>query len=768
MLRPIQSLCLVADERDTELTFAAVFAAEEITRLSDLRPPIVDRSEVVPFPFTIILAWFHDDREGVEDSYELFSSDASVTITSASMRGLLYGIGRLLRLSPVQRGCLNIPTQFRLESDPYSRVRGHQIGYGRLSNSMDSWTVEQFDRYIRDLILFGCNTIEIEYKPDPSPYHILPFVTMVSEISRIATRYDLDCTLWIPNWEDETYYRDRRSSNRELGKYRYLFESFPKISAITVPGGDPGSLRPGVLFPWVERLVETLESCGHPPSAWISAQWMRADRAWYEEFLNVANRRPPYLTGIVHGPWTQLSIPELRLRLCQELPIRRYTDLSHCIFCEYPVTDWDLAYAMTCGRESINPRPIAYKKIHNLFCAEVVGSTPHTTGINADINVFVWLDQEWDPSTRVEDTLRDYARVLVDPSLEEAFGEGILALERNWKGPLISNRSVDGTLEYWRRLERTIRAPVARLWRFQSPLLRAYYDAFIRRRLLRETATFQRVVEHLSVDRSRAAILRSLQWLQEPSIVSPEAELRERCTTLSEELFQSIGLKSSVPRHGAAQRGRGAFMDAIDEPLTDSKWLAHGLNRAVAAGSPREREEILGSILKRTLRQEVGIHDNLGTVGQIGEVVNPVDIQRDPGGLAGSRSGFGIALEGMPRSQTVEIVEHEGRPISLAWLTCLEATYDTPLTLSYRGLDANRAYELSIVYPSRIGRKARLVANDTFVVHECIVTGDEARKSFIIPLGVVRRGELRLQWTGEGERGIQVAELWLTAKSGNL
>ena len=766
MLRPIQSLCLVADERDTELAFAAHFAAEEIARLSGLRPPIVDRPEAVPF--AIILAWFPEDREGTPDSYELFSSDASVTVTSASMRGLLYGIGRLLRLCPVQEGCLNIPAQLRLKSNPYSRVRGHQIGYGRLSNSMDSWTVEQFDRYIRDLILFGCNTIEIEYKPDPSPHHVLPFATMVSEISRIAARYDLDCTLWIPNWQDETFYRDRRSSSRELEKFRGLFANLPKISAITVPGGDPGSLRPGVLFPWVERLVEILGSCGYPPSAWISAQWMRADRAWYEEFLKLANRRPPYLTGIVYGPWTQLSIPELRRRLCQELPIRRYTDLSHCIFCQYPVTDWDLAYAMTCGRESINPRPIAYKKIHNLFCAEVVGSTPHTTGINADINVFVWLDQEWDPSTRVEDTLRDYARVLVDPSLEEAFGGGVLALERNWEGPLISNRGVNDTLEYWRQLEEKAGASIARKWRFQSPLLRAHYDALIRKRLIRETNTFDRVVERLSVDRSPRALQRALQSLRETSIEPTESALRERCNTLSEELFRSIGLKSSVPRHGAAQRGRGAFMDAIDEPLTDSKWLAHGLNRAVAAGSRREREKILGSILKRTLRQEVGIHDNLGTVGQIAEVANPVDLQRDPGGLAGSRAGFGVALDGMPRSQTVEIVEHQGRPISLAWLTCLEAIYDTPLTLSYRGLDANRAYELSIVYPSRIGRKARLVANDTFVVHERIATGDEARKLFIIPPGVVRRGELRLQWTGEGERGIQVAELRLTPKSGNL
>ena len=763
MLRPIESLCLAVEERDTKLAFAADFAAEEIERLSGRRPPVVAPSEVSTFSFSIEFAWFPKDRKGAEDSYELSSSDASVTIFSSSMRGLLFGIGRFLRMSPMHERSLDIPSRLRLKTDPFSLVRGHQIGYGRLSNSMDSWSVEQFDRYIRDLILFGCNAIEIEYKPDASPHHILPFAQMVSEISRIAARYDLDCTLWIPNWEDESYYRDRRSSNEELSKCRRLFAALPRISAITVPGGDPGSLRPGVLFPWVERLSETLGSCGHPPSAWISAQWMRADRAWYEEFLKLANRRPPYLRGIVHGPWTQLSIPELRQRLRKELPIRRYTDLTHCIFCQYPVPDWDLAYAMTCGREPINPRPIAYKQIHNLYCREVIGSTPHTTGINADLNVFVWLDQEWDPSTRVEDTLRDYARVLVDPSLEENFGEGILALERNWDGPLIANRKVDDTLAYWKHLERTTPAPVARNWRFRSPLLRAHYDAFIRSRLIRETETFRRVVECLSADRSRAAVERSLQSLQVTSLGPTEAELRQRCTTLSEELFQSIGLKSSVPRHGAAQRGRGAFMDAVDEPLCDSKRFAHELNRAAAADSARERDEIVGSILGSTA-PEGGIHDNLGTTSQIAVVINPVDIHRDPGGLAGSRAGFGIALDGMQRSQTVEIVEHEGGPIPLAWLTCLEAIYDTPLTLAYNGLDEGRAYELRVVYPSRIGRKARLVANDTFVVHEGIATGDEASKSFIIPPGVVRRGQLQLQWTGEGERGIQVAELWLTPR----
>lgn len=762
MLRPLHSLCLVVDGPDADLTFAAEFAVEEIKRLSGIRPPVVNPLEVRPFKFAIVFAQLPKDRARDEDSYELSSSDASVTIASSSIRGLLYGIGRFLRISPFKDGCLEIPSQLHFKTTPVSQIRGHQIGYGHLSNSMDSWTTRQFDRYIRDLILFGCNTIEIEYKPDPSPHHLLPFEEMVSEISRIAAYYHLGCTLWIPNWQDESCYRDQRSSNRELRNYQRLFESIPKLSSITVPGGDPGSLRPFVLFPWVERLTETLASTGHPPLAWISAQWMLADNAWYKEFFEFANRAPSFLSGIVHGPWTQLSIPELRRRLSPKLPLRRYTDLSHCIFCEYPVPDWDLAFVMTCGRESINPRPRAYKQIHNLFCSEVVGSTPHTTGINADLNVFVWLDQEWDPTTQVEDTLRDYARLFVDPSLPTEFAEGIMALEQNWVGSLLSNQCVVDTLEHWSQLEGKARAPITRKWRFQAPLFRAHYDALIRKRLIRETVVFRRTVESLSANRSPGALQQALQALQRGSVDPKDSALRERCITLSEELFNSIGLKSSVARHDAAHRGRGAFMDAIDEPLTDSKRLAHELNRAVMAGSVREREEILVSILTHDLPKKGGIYDNLGTEGQIGEVINPIDIERDPGGLAGSRSGFGIALDGMPRSQTVEIVEHKGRPIPMAWVTCLEAIYDTPLTLSYRGLDDWRAYELRVVYPSRIGKKARLVANGTFVVHECITTDDQAYKSFIIPPGIVRRGKLQLQWTGEGERGIQVAELWLS------
>lgn len=754
---PIQSIQIVAAATDDDLAFVAAFAANEIACVSGVRPTVVS-STVSEMPYTLCVA----RREGLgDDTYTLISDDTSLTISSSSRRGLLFGIGRFLRLSPAGDGCLDIPLGLDREWTPTSRIRGHQIGYGHLSNSMDSWSVAQFDRYIRDLILFGCNAIEIEYKPDPSPHHKLSFDEMATELSVMAVRYDLDCTLWIPNWGDEPHYHEALTSGQELEDRERFFRLLPRISGITVPGGDPGSLRPHVLFPWVERLTEALGASGHTPEAWVSAQWMKADTGWYDSFTEHANERPDWLAGIVHGPWTQLSIPELRRRLRGNLPIRRYTDLTHGIFCQYPVRDWDLAHAMTSGREPINPRPTAYKHIHNLYHRDTVGSTPHTTGINADLNTIVWLDQEWDPDTDVCDTLREYSRLFLSSGLEEGFAEGVFALEQNWEGSLAENDGVDETLDLWQQLEQSADEDVAGRWRFQCPLLRAHYDASVRLRLVREIRVACRARDGLVSDRSCDSIQRAIAMLDGMTPDSDEADLRERCEALSEGLHASIGLKSSVEGHGVAQKGRGAFMDAIDEPLNDALWLTGQLEKGLAAGSDAERSSMVGSLLGRTHPGPGGIYDNLGVPGQIGRLVNAVDFEKDPGGLEGSRAAFGIALEGMPRSQTVEIKDHDGEPIPMAWLTCVEAIYDTPLILRYDGLEDGWAYTLRVVYPSRIGKKARLVANDDFVVHELIATGDEAVKSFGIPAGVVREGRLQLAWTGGGERGVQVAELWI-------
>ena len=120
-------------------------------------------------------------------------------------------------------------------------------------------------------------------------------------------------------------------------------------------------------------------------------------------------------------------------------------------------------------------------------CRHTCGSITYSDGIHDDVNKFVWGDQDWDPSTPVADTLRDYCRLFINSAVCDELAQGLLAEERNWQGPLAVNAQVNVTLRQWQQLEQAATPAMLTNYRFQMGLLRAYYDAYIKRRLIHET-----------------------------------------------------------------------------------------------------------------------------------------------------------------------------------------------------------------------------------------------------------------------------------------
>ncbi len=129
-----------------------------------------------------------------------------VWILGADGRGALFGVGHLLRATPlgarrlrgpVRAGC---PPRSRVVSTPAYAIRGHQLGYRQHSNTYDAWDEARYDRYIRDLALFGANSIENIPLQDTrvSPHFRLPRDQMNVAISRVCARYDLDYWIWVP------------------------------------------------------------------------------------------------------------------------------------------------------------------------------------------------------------------------------------------------------------------------------------------------------------------------------------------------------------------------------------------------------------------------------------------------------------------------------------------------------------------------------------------------------------------------------------------
>ncbi len=79
----------------------------------------------------------------------------------------------------------------------------------------------------------------------------------------------------------------------------------------------------------------------------------------------------------------------------------------------------------------------------------------------------------WNPDARPIDTLRGFARYFVGDEWADEFAQGLLALERNWQGPLISNAGVETTLQIFRTMEEKASPQIKQNWRFQQARYRA-------------------------------------------------------------------------------------------------------------------------------------------------------------------------------------------------------------------------------------------------------------------------------------------------------
>ncbi len=432
-----------------------------------------------------------------------------VLVAGGDSRGVLFGVGRLLRALRMGPGKVVLPDRIELASAPKYPLRGHQLGYRPKTNSYDAWDLPQWDRYIRDLALFGTNAIElIPPRSDDdadSPHFPRPPLEMMVGMSKICADYGLDVWIWYPAMDAS--YADPGTVARALDEWGEVFRKLPRVDAVFVPGGDPGHTQPKYLLALLEKQAANLRRFHPEAQMWVSPQSFSAE--WLDEFLALLKAEPAWLSGVVFGPQVRVSLPELRKAVPSRYPIRDYPDITHSLRCQYPVPDWDVAYALTEGREVINPRPRDESAIFHAFADRTIGFITYSEGCNDDVNKIVWSALGWDPSADLLEVLRDYARCLVGlPDAEaDGFARGLFALEQNWRGPLLSNGSVETTLQQFRALERRASPRVLANWRFQQALYRAYYDAYERIRLIRETDLEQQALSRLREARATGSIV---------------------------------------------------------------------------------------------------------------------------------------------------------------------------------------------------------------------------------------------------------------------
>ncbi|HEY2934197.1 MAG TPA: hypothetical protein VGK99_20850 [Acidobacteriota bacterium] len=712
--------------------------------------PSAFRELAAKYPKEFVLAKASSPKEGYTLRTGRFKTGPAALVLGNDPRGMLFGVGRLLRTLSMNRGKITIPNNLQLTTSPYHPMRGHQLGYRPKTNSYDGWTVAVWEQYIRDLAVFGTNAVElIPPRSDDaadSPHFPLPPMEMMVEMSRLLDQYGLDVWIWYPAMDED--YSDPKTVEFALREWGDVFKKLPRIDAVFVPGGDPGKTRPKILMALLEKQTHVLHRYHPKAQMWVSPQGF--SRQWMDEFCAILDSQPAWLTGIVYGPQTRLTLAQLRARVPQRYPIRHYPDITHSRQCQYPVQDWDAAFAVTEAREVINPRPLAQARIFQLTRKDTVGFIAYSEGCNDDVNKIIWSSLGWDPDASVPGILRDYSRYFIGDGYSDSFTQGLLALEKNWQGPVLTNEAIYSTLRQFQAMERAASPQDLSNWRFQQTLYRAYYDAYVRSRLLHETALQDRAMRSLQASRRLGALiaLADAEKILDQPANPPAAEWRARIFELAEALFRSIRMQLSVERYQAIAVGRGANLDTLDYPLNNRIWLKRRFKEIRKLDAESERLAQIDEIVNWSNAGSGGFYDDLGNLMAQPHLIRGPGFENDPAYFASSLVFF-EPLPDNPRS----------------WWDQAIALYDAPLMMRYTGLDPGAQYKLRAVYG---GGPIRLTANAGIEIHPLINWRYE-RLEFEIPQDATRSGELVLNWTktpGEGGagRGCQVAEVWLIKK----
>lgn len=671
----------------------------------------------------------------------------TVWLIGADARGALFAAGQFLRSMTWSEGRVSFPANLDVCISPAYPIRGHQLGYRNTANAYDAWDVATYDQYIRELVLFGANCVEnIPSQDDPGPHARVPREEMNVAMAQICQRYGIDYWVWVPAGF-ELNDADRRAES--LAELDDFFRSCPLLSAVFIPGGDPGDNPPGLLLPYAADMAARLQQ--HHPAAkiWISLQGFEAGKvdaffAWLDA------HQPDWLGGVVHGP-SSPSLAETRRRLPKQYGLRHYPDITHSLICQYPVYWWDQAFALTLGRECPNPQPAWYTHVHSWYAPWTDGFLSYSDGINDDVNKAVWSRLGWDPATEPRQTCIEYANLFFGSGVAERAADGILALEKNWEGKLADNGAVDATLMHWQALE-AVSPRLGSNWRWQLCLLRAYFDAYTRHRLLYETRLESEVNELLA----QAPVLGAGAAMEQAEAILKQAETnpvkmdwRQRLEELCVALFDSIGYQTSVPRFQARNGERGAILDYVDRPLNNRWWLEDEF-QAIREFSTEEDKLARLDVIRTWESPGPGsYYDDIGNVAEMEHVALPPGPWVEPDLVELRNPHFPWVEDGFSRAR-------------LSWLCLMR----WPEKLAYRGLDPEGEYLLRATGSGGL----RPIVDDVALVPSVYPRERGAFKEFPIPPELIADGEIAVTFGDIDEYHLNwrqwsyLAEVWLIKK----
>ena len=539
---------------------AAEFLAEEIEYRTRIKPGIVSSPDGNSLCIELKI-----ENPGEAEDFNISLDGNHLVITAHRLRGLIYGYSFFLRKCTVCAFSLCLDGELNCTKSPRTKIRGHQLSYTAMNNTCDNWSMADFERYIRELMYFGMNTVEATTgKEERNHFMKYTFPEALCEMSKICVKYDLDFSVWHPLDSSMTDDEAVADLLQKLG-------GAPKLDYLFPPGGDPGNMKPEAFVERCRLFKRELRKIYPEVEMWPSAQAPGEYPDWGERFIRKMSELPEEIDGIIYGPNHALPIDELRRRLDARYPLRFYPDITHNVRCEVPVhfdrDDWHYAFAATLSRESVNPRPLELQLLHRTMRQYFVGSVSYSEGCHDDFNKAVWSALDFDCDCDLNEIARDYVRSYIcrDEYVEE-IADAIMSLEQNWECAPEYNTYIDRTYEKFLLLSLN-KSSLLHNWRFLLHFFRAECDKLVRDRRIFELDLIEKAHAKLAEGVDEAVKILETDYSEKYK------QLRRNIDVHAELLFTSLGIQLSVDTYGGMGWERGCTLDTIDNPVTDRRYL---------------------------------------------------------------------------------------------------------------------------------------------------------------------------------------------------
>jgi len=391
--------------------------------------------------------------------------DQPVYVAAHTPRGVLYGIGKLLRQIVFSTGSMYIP-RMDIVSCPDKSVRGIYFAT-HFGNWYCQAELEAVREYLEELALWGVNELLVWF--DISHYRSLeegqPMLSRLASfeafardvgmrVGRIAIANEgfkgqtgTGRAMLSKNSFDESDYHPLRARDREFGGYdtdicpsqpagramilsnkEQVFAQMPPIDSLWLWPYDQGGCNCATCTPWPATFMDLNREIASTGARYLPDMTINVSAWWFEghqsgeddaffTFLSEENElEPSWFKYILAGAAEAKRWKQEGRVLPKRHPVVLFPEISM-----FDCVPW--------GGKGANPAPRRFAAEYADISDSIVGAFPYSEGIYEDMNKVIWSQFMWYGAEAIETITQEYCRYYFGAAMERQAEQFIYQLE---------------------------------------------------------------------------------------------------------------------------------------------------------------------------------------------------------------------------------------------------------------------------------------------------------------------------------------------------